>query len=50
MEKLKIDINDLEELEKKENKIKFLNIAFNHEHKNAFSVFTLVEYRNKYME
>jgi hypothetical protein len=36
--------------ENKENKIKFLNIAFNQEHKNAFSVFTLVEYRNKYME
>jgi hypothetical protein len=36
--------------ENKENKIKFLNIAFNQEHKNAFSVFTLVEFRNKYME
>jgi len=33
-----------------ENKSKFLNIAFSHEHKNAFSVFSLVEFRSKYME
>ena len=36
--------------ENKENKIKFLNIAFSQEHKNSFSAFTLDEFRNKYME
>ena len=36
--------------ENKESKIKFLNIAFSQEHKNSFSVFTLAEFRNKFME
>ena len=36
--------------ENKENKIKFLNIAYSQENKNIFNIFTLGEYRSKFMK
>ena len=36
--------------EKKESKVKFLNIAFSEENKNTFNAFTLSQFRSKYME